>query len=59
MGKIEDFFNIMQIRTKFEKITQIYTRIGKRTTILTVLLAGLITSLGYNTKTALKKPSET
>jgi len=32
---------------------------AKRITILTVFLAGLITILGYNTKTALQKLSET
>ncbi|MBI4814370.1 MAG: IS5/IS1182 family transposase, partial [Methanobacterium sp.] len=32
---------------------------AKKTTILTVLLAGLITTQGYNSKTALQKLSET
>ena len=32
---------------------------AKRTTILTVLLAGLITTTSYTTKTALQKLSET
>ncbi|MGV8144930.1 MAG: IS5-like element ISMefo1 family transposase, partial [Methanothermobacter sp.] len=32
---------------------------AQRTTILTVFLAGLIVTLGYNTKTALQKLSET
>jgi hypothetical protein len=49
----------MQIRTKLKEITRIYTRISQKTTILTVLLAGLITTTGYNTKTALQKLSET
>ncbi|MDZ4170669.1 MAG: IS5/IS1182 family transposase, partial [Methanobacteriaceae archaeon] len=32
---------------------------AKKTTIITVFLAGLLTTLGYNTKTALQKLSET
>jgi hypothetical protein len=58
-GKIEDFFKLCKSGLSLKKLHKYTPESAKRTTILTVLLAGLITTTGYNTKTALQKLSET
>ena len=58
-GKIEDFFKLCKSGLSLKKIHKYTPDSAKRTTILTVFLAGLITTQGYNTKTALQKLSET
>jgi hypothetical protein len=49
----------MQIGTKLKKIHKYTPKSAEKTTILIIFLAGLITTQGYNTKTALQKLSET
>ena len=58
-GKIEDFFKLCKSGLSLKKIHKYTPKSAEKTTILTVLLAGLITTQGYNTKTALQKLSET
>jgi hypothetical protein len=58
-GKIEDFFKLCKSGLGLKKLHKYTPESAKRTTILTVFLAGLITTIGYNTKTALQKLSET
>jgi hypothetical protein len=58
-GKIEDFFKLCKSGLSLKKLHKYTPESAKRTTILTVFLAGLITTTGYNTKTALQKLSET
>jgi hypothetical protein len=58
-GKIEDFFKLCKSGLSLKKLHKYTPESTKRTTILTVFLAGLITTTGYNTKTALQKLSET
>lgn len=58
-GKIEDFFKLCKSGLGLKKLHKYTPESGQRTTILTVFLAGLITTQGYNTKTALQKLSET
>ncbi|CEA12510.1 transposase [Methanobacterium formicicum] len=58
-GKIEDFFKLCKSGLNLKKIHKYTPKSAEKTTILTVLLAGLITTQGYNTKTALQKLSET
>ena len=57
-GKIEDFFKLCKSGLSLKKLHKYTPESAKRTTILTVFLAGLITTLGYNSKTALQKLSE-
>ena len=57
-GKIEDFFKLCKLGLSLKKLHKYTPESAKRTTILTVFLAGLITTTGYNTKTALQKLSE-
>jgi len=52
-------FQIMQIRTRIKKLHKYASESAKKITIITVFLAGLLTTLGYNTKIALQKLSET
>jgi hypothetical protein len=58
-GKIEDFFKLCKSGLSLKKIHKYTPQSAEKTTILTVFLAGLITTLGYNSKTALQKLSET
>lgn len=58
-GKIEDFFKLCKSGLSMKKIHKYTAESASRTTILTVFLAGLLTTLGFNTKTALQKLSET
>ncbi len=58
-GKIEDFFKLCKSGLSLKKLHKYTPESAQRTTILIVFLAGLITTLGYNTKTALQKLSET
>jgi len=58
-GKIEDFFKLCKSGLGLKKLHKYTPESAEKTTILTVLLAGLITTLGYNSKTALQKLSET
>jgi len=58
-GKIEDFFKLCKSGLNLKKIHKYTPDSVERTSILTVFLAGLITTLGYNSKTALQKLSET
>ena len=58
-GKIEDFFKLCKSGLSLKKLHKYTPQSAQRTTILTVFLAGLITTQGYNTKTALQKLSET
>ncbi|BDZ69291.1 hypothetical protein GCM10025860_27390 [Methanobacterium ferruginis] len=58
-GKIEDFFKLCKSGLSLKKLHKYTPESAKKTTILTVLLAGLITTQGYNSKTALQKLSET
>jgi len=58
-GKIEDFFKLCKSGLSLKKLHKYTPESAKRTAILNVFLAGLITILGYNTKTALQKLSET
>ena len=58
-GKIEDFFKLCKSGLGLKKLHKYTPESAKKTSILTVLLAGLITTLGYNSKTALQKLSET
>jgi hypothetical protein len=58
-GKIEDFFKLCKSGLSLKKLHKYTPESAKRTTILIVFLAGLITTLGYNTKTDLQKLSET
>ena len=58
-GKIEDFFKLCKSGLNLKKLHKYTPESAKRTTILIVFLAGLITTTGYNTKTALQKLSET
>jgi hypothetical protein len=57
--KIEDFFKLCKSGLNLKKLHKYTPESAKRTTILTVLLAELITTTGYNTKTALQKLSKT
>ena len=57
-GKIEDFFKLCKEGLSMKKIHR-YTRESVfKHTILNVFLAGLITALGYNSKTDLQRLSE-
>ena len=58
-GKIEDFFKLCKSGLSLKKLHKYTPASAERTTILTVFLAGLITTLGYSSKTALQKLSET
>lgn len=58
-GKIEDFFKFCKKGLNLQKIHKYTPESVSKTIILTVFLAGIITTLGYNTKTALQKLSET
>jgi len=58
-GKIEDFFKLCKSGLGLKKLHKYTPESAKKTTIITVFLAGLLTTLGYNTKTALQKLSET
>ena len=58
-GKIEDFFKLCKSGLGLKKLHKYTPDSAKKTTIITVLLAGLITTQGYNSKTALQKLSET
>jgi hypothetical protein len=58
-GKIEDLFKLCKSGLSLKRLHKYTPESTKRTTIITVLLAGLITTTGYNTKTALQKLSET
>jgi len=58
-GKIEYFFKLCKSGLSLKKLHKYTPESAKRTTILTVFLAGLITTTGYTTKTALQKLSET
>jgi len=58
-GKIEDFFKLCKSGLGLKKLHKYTPESAKKTTVLTVLLAGLITTQGYNSKTALQKLSET
>jgi len=57
-GKIEDFFKLCKSGLSLKKLHKYTPESAKRTAILTVFLAGIITTLGYSTKTALQKLSE-
>ena len=58
-GKIEDFFKLCKSGLNLKKLHKYTPESANRTAILTVFLAGLITTTGYTTKTALQKLSET
>ena len=58
-GKIEDFFKLCKSGLSLKKLHKYTPESAERTTILTVFLAGIIVTLGYNSKTALQKLSET
>jgi hypothetical protein len=58
-GKIEDFFKLCKSGLSLKKLHKYTPESAQRTTIITVFLAGLITTTGYTTKTALQKLSET
>jgi hypothetical protein len=58
-GKIEDFFKLCKSGLSLKKLHKYTPQSAKTTTIITVFLAGIIVTLGYNTKTALQKLSET
>ena len=58
-GKIEDFFKLCKSGLNLKKLHKYTPESAKRTTILIVFLAGLITTTGYTTKTDLQKLSET
>ena len=58
-GKIEDFFKLCKSGLGLKKIHKYTPKSAKKTTIIIVFLAGLITTTGYNTKTALQTLSET
>jgi hypothetical protein len=58
-GKIEDFFKLCKSGLSLKKLHKYTPESAKRTAILNVFLAGIITILGYNSKTALQKLSET
>ena len=57
-GKIEDFFKLCKEGINLKKIHKYTPKSAKKTTILHVFLAGIITTLGYNKKTDLQKLSE-
>jgi hypothetical protein len=57
-GKIEDFFKLCKSGLNLKKLHKYTPESAERTTILTVFLAGLIVTQGYNSKTALQKLSE-
>ena len=57
-GKIEDFFKICKEGLSMKNIHKYTIDSIFKHVILNVFLAGLITSLGYNTKTDLQKLSE-
>lgn len=57
-GKIEDFFKLCKSGLNLKKLHKYTPQSAQRTTIITVFLAGLIVTLGYNSKTALQKLSE-
>lgn len=58
-GKIEDFFKLCKSGLNLKKIHKYTPKSAKKTTILHVFLAGIITTLGYSGKTELQKLSET
>lgn len=58
-GKIEDFFKLCKAGLSLKKLHKYTPESAERTTIITVFLAGLIVTQGYNSKTALQKLSET
>lgn len=57
-GKIEDFFKLCKEGLSMKKIHRYTMESVFKHTILNVFLAGLITALGYNTKTDLQRLSE-
>jgi hypothetical protein len=57
-GKIEDFFKLCKEGVNLRKIHKYTPKSAKKTTILHVFLAGMLTTLGYNKKTDLQKLSE-
>jgi len=57
-GKIEDFFKLCKEGVNLRKIHKYTPKSAKKTVILHVFLAGIITTLGYSKKTALQKLSE-
>jgi hypothetical protein len=57
--KIEDFFKLCKSGLSLKKLHKYTPESSERTIILSVFLAGIITTTGYNTKTALQKLSET
>jgi hypothetical protein len=58
-GKIEDLFKLCKSGLNLKKIHKYTVKSAAITTILTVFLAGIITTQGYTSKTALQKLSET
>ncbi len=57
-GKIEDFFKLCKIGLNLKKIHKYTPKSAKKTIILNVFLAGLITTLGYTKKQDLQKLAE-
>lgn len=58
-GKIEDFFKLCKSSLSLKKLHKYAPESAEKTTIITVFLAELIIALGYNSKRALQKLSET
>lgn len=59
-GKIEDFFKLCKSGLGLKKLQKyLHQILLKKTTTFTVLFVGIITTQGYNSKTALKKLFET
>jgi len=56
--KIEDFFKICKYGLSLKKLHKYTLESAKKTTIITVFLAGLITTTGYTIKTDLQKLSK-
>ena len=56
---LRDFFKLCKSGLSMKKLHKYTVKSVQITTILTVFLAGLITTQGYNSKTALQKLSET
>ena len=54
-GKTGDFFKLCKSKLGLKKIHKYTPKSVEKTTILVVFLARLITTLGYNSKTALQK----
>ena len=55
---LRDFFKLCKSGLSLREIHKYTPESAKRTTILTVFLAGIIVTLGYNSKSALQKLSE-